>query len=896
MGRTSWLALGAVAGALAVEYAPSLLVPLAAASCAIGAGFLVAGARPLESARRAAALALVAGLLLICGRAGVGMTVPPTQQDPIGVENASGFEHEAVVLSVSTPSGGLQRAVLELRPPEPAERVYSWLPRYPPVAPGDVVRVGGLLEPALTEGGFGEYLARSGLGSTVRARTLERLGVDGSPVAALEGLRRASAGLITRVLPEPQAGLATAMAIGLRDLVARDVADDFRISGLSHVVAISGWHIALLGAVVSGLLSNFSRRPRSFLVLVTICSYAILAGGSPSVLRAAVMASVVLLARESGRRGRASAALGVTCVGLLLLDPATVTDLGFQLSVAATAGLLAWASRLRGWLAGRLPAHTPGWLLEALAVSLAAQAATLPLVLFHFGRLSLVAPLANLVVAPLVAPAMLLTALAFVAGAMVALGVPAVVLAPFTLVGTLGIGAMIAVAEVMAGLPYASVELAPPLNLAAAGASLLLLARAVRPRRRAVGDSTRREPRSALNPRRRMRLAVIAGAVSLCFLLATVAVARPDGRLHVTVLDIGQGDAILLQGPNGGRMLVDTGPDPDRLLALLDARVPAWDRRLDLVVLTHPHEDHVAGLALLLDRYRIGEIIEPGMVGPGPGDVAYRRRLAELGRDSRVVAAGDRLWLDGIILNVHWPMRGTVPIRPADSGTAINNVSIVLELEFGQRRMLFTGDIEEQIDPQLLAAGIARPNHPLDVLKVAHHGSRTATTDVFVERAAPRVAIVSAGYGNPYGHPSPQTVARLKESGAQLFRTDLDGSVEITTDGKDLVARTDGGRPLPQRPSPTPVRGVGFCPVPATTGGRRRPTYNRRDVDSLAGRGGGDRAPPLNVAAPADPFHGRGRGMRLHLRCAGGTRRGRRRPAGRIRRAAARHGQGARAG
>ena len=274
----------------------------------------------------------------------------------------------------------------------------------------------------------------------------------------------------------------------------------------------------------------------------------------------------------------------------------------------------------------------------------------------------------------------------------------------------------------------------------------------------------------------------------MAILLVAANGARPDGRLHVTVLDVGQGDAILLQGPNGGRALVDTGPDPDRLISLLDQRIPAWDRRLDLVVLTHPHEDHVAGVAAVMDRYRIGEIAEPGMIGLGPGDAAYRRRMAELGRHSRILAAGDTLWLDGIRMDVEWPLPGTVPLRPPDSGTGVNNVSIVLDVRFGSRRFVLAGDVEEQIDPQLLAAGIADGQRPMDVLKVAHHGSRTATTDAFIEQTRPRIAVVSAGWGNPYGHPSPATVARIVESGARLFRTDLDGSVEISTNGTDLVA------------------------------------------------------------------------------------------------------------
>jgi competence protein ComEC len=856
MSRAVWLALGAIAGAL---LAGVLADVGELAALAMGGGLMAAVGRAgrLPVAFAAAAFALV---LL---RAAVPLAlVPPTAGGNATADAPSGFEHEALVISITAPAAGAQKAVVELRPPEAPDRVFATLPRYPEIAPGDVVTFGAILEVAPDDDGFGAYLARSGIGFTTKARSLERIGGDGSPLAALEQLRRGAADTIAVGLPEPEAGLAGAMSIGIRDLVSRDVTSDFRISGLSHVVAISGWHIAMLGAVVGGMLRGIGRRPRTILVLLAISAYALFAGASPSILRAAVMASVVLLARESGRRGSATAALSLTVAGMALLDPAAISDVGFQLSAAATAGLLVWGTRARDWMERRLPRRTPGWLIESLAVSTAAQAATLPLVLLQFGSLSLVSPLANLLIAPLVAPAMLLTAVAFACGGAIGLGVPAILFAPFAIGGSLVIGAMIAIAHFCAALPLASVAVPPPINLVAAAAcaaALVWKLRAPRPDPSSTTTSSER-PKSDRDkelPHDRRRIVAAGAGSAMAVLLVFANSARADGRLHMTVLDVGQGDSILLEGPSGGRALIDGGPDPDRLIALLDSRIPLWDRRIDLVVLTHPHEDHVAGLAAVLERYRVGEVVEPGMVGPGPGDAAYRRELAQLNRQSRVVAAGDALWLDGMRMDVRWPISGTVPLRPPDTGTAINNVSIVLDLHFGARRLVLAGDVEQQVDPQLLARGLATDPQPIDVLKVAHHGSGTATTDAFVEQAAPTVAVISAGWGNPYGHPSPETVARLRDAGARVFRTDTDGSVDISTDGRDLVATAGGGRPHPTPRPPSTPPGIGFCPIGPTAAGRRR-TYNRTDVDSLARGGGPDPPRPRLARLAARAFRRRG--------------------------------------
>ena len=189
-----------------------------------------------------------------------------------------------------------------------------------------------------------------------------------------------------------------------------------------------------------------------------------------------------------------------------------------------------------------------------------------------------------------------------------------------------------------------------------------------------------------------------------------VTVSRSSGVARVTVLDVGQGDAILVEGSRGGRLLIDGGPDPTRLLVVLDGRIPPWDRRIDAVILTHPHEDHVAGLARLLARYRVGRVFEPGMRGPGPGYAEWLRRLNGSAAPIRMrLAAGDALAVDEIALHVLWPIRGRVPATPPDGGTGINNVSIVLLGSVSTYRFLLAGDVEEAIDPSLLSEGVPAP-------------------------------------------------------------------------------------------------------------------------------------------------------------------------------------------
>ena len=434
----------------------------------------------------------------------------------------------------------------------------------------------------------------------------------------------------------------------------RDLAADFATAGASHVVAISGWNIALVAGIVAGMLRGRGSRSRLLLTVGAIAAYTIAAGASPSVLRAAVMAGVVLLARGSGRAGRAAPALAWAAAILVLLDPALAADAGFQLSVVATGGLLAWASPLSGWLARVGGGRMPGWLAESLGVSLAAQAATLPIVLVSFGRLSLIAPAVNLAVVPLVPIAMAAGVFAMVGGTLTLLGAPAFVATALGLPAWLSLTLIVRIVRLGASVPAASLDLGPDIALPAALLATVGLGTVAwwrrRPRRSApvTGIEAVLPSRPSLAKRSAVLVALII-ATAGSFGLAGLAVAeRADRATQLTVLDVGQGDAILLESARGSRLLVDGGPDPDRLLVALDEHIPAWDRRLDVVVLTHPHEDHVAGLAALLARYAVGRVFEPGMHGPGPGWQAWDAELAEDAIPRGHLFTGGRLRLDEV--------------------------------------------------------------------------------------------------------------------------------------------------------------------------------------------------------------------------------------------------------
>ena len=626
--------------------------------------------------------------------------------------------------------------------------------------------------------------------------------IDLSGRGELSGFRNRLSDSLTLALSEPEGSLAQALLLGIRSHVPDYLADSFRNSGTAHIMAISGLHVAILGGMVLSFAAWVLGRQRpTYIVicLVAVWLYALLTGMHCPAYRAAIMFSLFLVALWIGRPHSALPSIAFAAAVIVGTDPAALWEASFQLSFVAVIGIVLILPYLQR--AGRVLTESvvgeegplfsiTSPIVTGIAVTLAAIIATFPLIAYYFEHVSLVGLPATLAVLPALPGVIVTVSLVAVAG----------LFAPFLAemlgwIAWLFLAYVIEIVQAFASLPFASTEVSGIDGSFVWGYYGMLFGGLwmVSSRKRfggcqsivvdtmngildKAGDLFDRFPKKQ-------------GAVFVALLAALIwaaVITAPDKRFQVSFLDVGQGDAIFITTPSGEQILIDGGPDPEAVCVELGERLPFWDKSLDLVILTHPDDDHIAGLIEVLHRYDVEQVLESGLEVESAAYEEWLALIKKNGIEHTVGVAGQEIDLgNGIMMDVLHPSSEVLDL----GDSSINNSSMVLCLRHGEVNFLLTGDIEQEVEDELRHSGIITNS---TVLKIAHHGSNSSTTSQFLEAVDPEVAVISVGEDNPFGHPRKEVVARLDEKVGEdnIYLTSQHGTITFITNGERLWVET----------------------------------------------------------------------------------------------------------
>ena len=668
---------------------------------------------------------------------------------------------------------------------------------------GDTLSLKGTLKTPdpLDDFDLPSYLENQGIGTVMSYPEIALLDERGGATFYrwLYSIRRHMATVIAGVVPEPQAAFGQSILLGIRDNLPNSLSEDFRSTGTAHMLAISGLHVGiLLIAAASAGETLFGRRAHIYLLvpLAAIWLYALLSGASPSAIRAAVMGTVYVGAIAFGRRGSLVPSLALAAALMAAIDPRILFRISFQLSFAAMMGIsIFYDAVYYRTLDGLTPstlrvnfaAGASRALVVAVGVTLAATLATAPLVSLYFNRL----PIVGLPATLLTIPALPLALGAHGVTASVGL-VSDYAAVPFGWLAW-GLSAYItSVVGLFAKAPAASVDVgsaAPILvwTFYAAMAALATLVYIGAPFTRwklwtsSIPDKIWPKIRQSSPPWQVPAIIVVVAGLILAAVLY-----EPSGTLKVVFADVGQGDMTVITTPGGQRIVVDGGPDGVRAARVLDNETPFWDRSVDLVVLTHPHADHVSGLTEIARRYKVDRILERRQEFDS-AEYADWTKLAQ-STNAEIIRATPGMSLsfdDGVSIHVLGPPDPML----AGTDSDLDNGSVVVRVAYGTVSFLITGDLFHEGEGWIIRSG-----QPLlsDVLKVGHHGSRTSSTDEFLRAVAPAAAVISVAEDNRFGHPDGSVVQRLQDvvQDSQLFLTSERGSITFQTDGATLRVST----------------------------------------------------------------------------------------------------------
>jgi competence protein ComEC len=672
---------------------------------------------------------------------------------------------------------------------------------------GDILRITGKLEtpPQSDDFNYKDYLARQGIYSVINYPRIEIVdtGKGFKPLAWIYSLRNRLSESLSQALPEPQASLAQGILLGLRGNIPSSLNQAFSRTGTTHVLAISGINITIvIGMLLAAGIWLFGKRYSIYiwLALLTIWLYALLTGMNPPVVRGAIMGSLFLIAEYLGRQSSAITALTFAAAIMVAIEPQVLWDASFQLSFLAMAGLILVSPYLQAWARKGVMdsvgkdgtvASLGNFIGDSFAVTLAAVLATWPIIAYNFHVFSFVGLPATFF-AVLALPAIIITT-ALVAG--VGLLIPALAWI-LGWISWLFISYFIFIVRAFDILPFSSLRLESIqvwqiwlyYVLLAIVAASIFYRHQLTDFSRLTASKISKQIRTALSLAGKLPKKWLIAPLLIAAVLVWVAIlSMPDDKLHVSILDVGQGDAILIQTPGHQKIVIDGGPSPRAIDLELSKRLPFWDKTIDLMILTEPQADHMAGLTEVLRNYKVGQVIEPGVAYDSTTYQQWLRLVQNEQISYQVAHADEQIELgNGIELKV------LNPPLPLLQGTSddIDNNGLVLRLNWNDISFLFTSDLRKEAEWHLIAE---RATLRSTVLKVAHHGSLTSTSEQFLAAVDPEIAAISVGADNRFGLPNIEVVDRLatRLGNDKIYFTSTHGTIEFITDGTGLWLKHD---------------------------------------------------------------------------------------------------------
>lgn len=641
---------------------------------------------------------------------------------------------------------------------------------------GDVLKIKGKLEKPIGQKNFGEfdyelYLAREKIFTYIniwQEKDIQKIGENDSNFLVSFSLsaRDKIKEITKQTLPPPYNYLLVGMLLGEKSFIPSHLKEIFAEAGIMHILAVSGLHVGIIAMALLALLSmlKLPKKFKLFILILILITYASITGFRPSVLRATIMFILLIGGKLINRSRNLNISLFFAAFLILLLNPLILYDAGFLLSFIVTFFIINLSPILQGLLSKIVV-----WIKNPLAVSTAAWVGIFPLSAYFFSKVSIISIISNIFIIPLTGIAVILGFITFFIGLM------SISLAGlFANLNYLILNLITLIAKSFSSLPFAFIYVAQP------SVTVIILYYLT------VFFIIEIFYKKTLSPKIKKKAILIVLSVTL--LIIIVQVFYPADNLKVNFINVGEGDCILIEAPNKINILIDGGGTPQSDFDVGNKIVIPYLRRkgineIDLLILTHPHLDHLEGLLPILKEFKVDMVLDSGLLCDSSEYKEFISLILEKGISYHKAKAGDNFIfsnnLEIFLLN---------PLYDSDfyEESDFNNASIVVKLFYKNADFLFTGDIEEAAEKKLL---VWQNILQSDILKVAHHGSSTSTNLEFLDKVNPNIAVITVGK-NHFGHPSQKIIERLEDKNIQIYQTDEDGTVIIRTNGQEYWIRT----------------------------------------------------------------------------------------------------------